>query len=99
MIDPTTREVARDLRQLEARVERERVELFKELNRRFDALDEAIARQADQRITREVYAADQRRFESELKMVRAELAQTRRLVVTSFLSVLAVAALAVALGF
>lgn len=97
-MEPTTAEIARDLKRLEQRVERERVELFKELNRRFDALDDAVARQSEQRITRDVYAADQRRFEAELRLVRAELAQVRKLVIGSFLSVLAVATLAVALG-
>ena len=97
-MEPTTAEIARDLRQLEARVERERVELFKELNRRFDALDDALARQTEERITRDVYCADQRRFESELRLVRDEIAQVRKLVIGSFLSVLTVAAVAVALG-
>lgn len=97
-MEPTTAEVARDLRQLEARVERERVELFKELNRRFDTIDEALARQTDERVTRDVYCADQRRFETELRLVRDEIAAIRKLVIGSFLSVLTVAAVAVAIG-
>ena len=97
-MEPTTAEVARDLKQLEARVDRERVELFKELNRRFDTIDEALARQTDERVTRDVYCADQRRFETELRLVRDEIAAIRKLVIGSFLSVLTVAAVAVALG-
>jgi len=44
--EPTPGEVARDVERLEERVTRERAELFKEMNRRFDVLEAALERHA-----------------------------------------------------
>jgi exonuclease VII large subunit len=90
IMDPTTAEIARDLKQLEARVERERAELIDEVRRGFADLRRAIDDQASQRITSDVYRADQRRQELEMKQLHAEVSQVRRLLVGSFLSVIAV---------
>lgn len=88
-MEPTTGEIARDLRQLEDRVERERSEMLKELRIGFADLRRAIEEQAAQRITRDVYEADQRRAELEMRQLRSEVANVRRLLISSFLAVIA----------
>ena len=88
-MDPTAAELARDLRQLEARVERERAELLDEVRRGFSDLRKAIDAQSSERITKDVYMADQRRFESELGQLRREVGSVRRLLIGSFLAVIA----------
>lgn len=90
-MDPTTAEIARDLRQLEARVDRERAELLEEVRRGFADLRKAIDAQSSERITKDVYVADQRRFEFELGELRKDVGALRRLVVGSFLAVIAAA--------
>jgi hypothetical protein len=90
-MEPTTSELARDLRQLEARVDRERAELLIEVRRGFSDLRQAIDAQSSERITKEVYQADQRRFESEISQLRAEVLSVRRLMVGSFIVVIAAA--------
>jgi len=97
-MEPTTAEIARDLRQLEAKVERDRTELIGEVRRGFDELRAAIDGQASQRITKDVYSADQRRSEIEMKQLRIELGNVRRLLIGSFLSVIAAGVVAMALG-
>ena len=92
-MDPTTAEIARDLRQLEARVDRERAELLEEVRRGFSSLQKAIDGQASERITKDVYLADQRRFENELGQLRRDVGSLRRLVMGSFLAVIAAAAI------
>jgi hypothetical protein len=88
-MEPTTAEIARDLRQLEARIERERTELLEEVRRGFVDLRNAIDAQSSERITRDVYMADQRRFESELGQLRREVMSVRKLLIGSFLAVIA----------
>jgi thermostable 8-oxoguanine DNA glycosylase len=88
-MEPTTAEIARDLRQLEARIERERTELLEEVRRGFVDLRNAIDAQSSERITRDVYMADQRRFESELSQLRREVMSVRKLLISSFLAVIA----------
>lgn len=88
-MDPTTGELARDLRQLEARMERERSELLTEVRRGFTDLRSAIDGQAAERITKDVYVADQRRFENEIGQLSREVGSVRRLIVGSFLTVIA----------
>lgn len=92
-VSPTTPELARDLRQLEARVDRERVELFKELNRRFDRIEATLEQQSTERITREVYASDQRRLESEMKALSREVNAVKRMFVGGLLTVIAASVL------
>lgn len=89
LMDPTAAELARDLRQLEARVERERAELLEEVRRGFTDLRAAIDGQSSERITKDVYMADQRRFESELGQLRREVMSVRKLLIGSFLAVIA----------
>jgi hypothetical protein len=89
MMEPTTAEIARDLRQLEARINRERTELLEEVRRGFVDLRNAIDAQSSERITRDVYMADQRRFESELGQLRREVMSVRKLLIGSFLAVIA----------
>ena len=88
-MEPTAAELARDLRQLEARMERERVEMLDELRRGFKDLKQAIDAQSSERITKDVYMADQRRFESELGQLRREVMSVRKLLIGSFLAVIA----------
>lgn len=88
-MSPTPDELARDVRQLEARVDRERVELFKELNRRFDRIEATLEQQSTERITKEVYAADQRRLESEMKALSREVNAVKRMFVGGLLTVIA----------
>ena len=88
-MEPTTAEIARDLRQLEARINRERTELLEEVRRGFVDLRNAIDAQSSERITRDVYMADQRRFESELGQLRREVMSVRKLLIGSFLAVIA----------
>jgi hypothetical protein len=90
-MDPTTAELARDLRQLEARVDRERAELLEEVRRGFADLRKAIDAQSSERITKDVYVADQRRFEFEIGQLRKDVGSLRRLVMGSFLAVIAAA--------
>lgn len=92
-MEPTTAEIARDLRQLEARVDRERAELLEEVRRGFAGLQKAIDGQSSERITKDVYVADQRRFEFELGQLRKDVGSLRKLVVGSFLAVIAAAAI------
>ena len=96
--EPTTAEIARDLRQLEGRIDRERAELLDEVRRGFADLRVAIDAQAQERITRDVYNADQRRLDLEIKNLRGDLAQMKRLVVGSFLAVIAAGAGATMMG-
>lgn len=91
-MEPTTSELARDLRQLEARVERERAELLEEVRRGFADIRKAIDGQSSERITRDVYLADQRRIELEMSQLRQEFAGLRKIVIGSFLTVIAAAA-------
>ena len=91
-MEPTTAEIARDLRQLEARVDRERAELLEEVRRGFADIRKAIDAQSSERITKDVYVADQRRFEFELGQLRRDVGSLRKLVVGSFLAVIAAAA-------
>lgn len=98
MLDVTTAELARGLAQLEDRVERERAEVLDEVRRGFAQLNQAIRDQSSERITREVYTADQKRFELELKRVHHEISVLRRIVIGSFLAVLAVAGATQLLG-
>ena len=97
-MEPTTAEIARDLKQLEARVERERAELIDEVRRGFADLRRAIDDQASQRITRDVYRADQRRQELEMKNLHREVSQTRWIVIGSFLAVISVGIAMMMLG-
>jgi succinate dehydrogenase/fumarate reductase flavoprotein subunit len=101
MSEPSTAELARDLRQLEARVDRERTELLSELRRGFSELRSAIDAQSAERITREVYTSDQRRFETEMSQLREDFRQLRddvhtmkRWLVYSMLGVIVVAVVA-----
>lgn len=87
-MEPTTSEIARDLRQLEQRVERERVELMAEVRRGFSELRTAIDAQSAERITRDVYQADQKRFESEIQSLRRDVHSMRRTVIGSFFTVI-----------
>lgn len=89
-MEPTTSELARDLRQLEARVDRERAELLDEVRRGFASVTSAIDAQSLERITKDVYRADQRRIELEVAQLRREVFSIRRLLVGSFLAVMAV---------
>jgi hypothetical protein len=91
MPDPTPSELARDLAQLEARVTRERQELLTELRQGFADVRRAIEAQADQRISRDVYEADQRRMDSEMSNLREEIGKIRRLVIVSPVAVVATA--------
>ena len=95
MTEPTAAEVARDLEQLADRVTRERVELFREMNRRFDTLEAALERHAVARITVDRYDADQLRLNSEMGTLRDEVTKIRKLVVLSPVAVI-VAAIALA---
>lgn len=85
----TTAEVARDLRQLEERIDRERAEMLAEVRNGFAQLNNAIMAQSSERITKDVYSADQKRFEAEIKRVYHELNTLRKIVIGSFLSVIA----------
>ena len=89
LMEPTTAEIARDLRQLEARVERERAELLDEVRRGFEQVKNAIDAQSSERITRDVYRADQRRFELEMASLRKDVAAMKRMFVGGFLAVIA----------
>ena len=91
-MEPTTAEIARDLRQLEARVERERAELLDEVRRGFSELKVAIDAQSSERITRDVYLADQRRFEAEMASLRRDVHAFKRIFVGGLLSVIAASA-------
>jgi len=91
MPDPTASELARDLAQLEARVTRERQELLTELRQGFADVRRAIEAQADQRISRDVYEADQRRMDSEMSNLREEIGKIRRLGIVSPVAVVATA--------
>lgn len=91
MPDPTPSELARDLAQLEARVTRERQELLAELRQGFADVRRAIEAQADQRISRDVYEADQRRLDSEITNIRDEVSKIRKLVIVSPVAVVATA--------
>lgn len=91
MPDPSPSELARDLAQLEARVTRERQELLLELRHGFADLRKAIDAQADLRITREVYEADQRRLDLEIANLRDEVGKIRRLVIVSPVAVIGAA--------
>jgi len=93
--EPTAAEVARDLEQLADRVTRERVELFREMNRRFDTLEAALERHAIARISVDRYDADQLRLNNEMSTLRDEVTKIRKLVVLSPVAVI-VAALALA---
>jgi len=93
--EPTAAEVARDLEQLADRVTRERVELFREMNRRFDTLEAALERHAVARISVDRYDADQLRLNSEMGTLRDEVTKIRKLVVLSPVAVI-VAAIALA---
>ena len=95
MTEPTAAEVARDLEQLADRVTRERVELFREMNRRFDTLEAALERHAVARISVDRYDADQLRLNSEMGTLRDEVTKIRKLVVLSPVAVI-VAAIALA---
>lgn len=97
-MEPTTAELARDLLQLEARVDRERVELLDEVRRGFADVKRAISDESSRRITVEAYNADQRRLDLEIKNLRADLHSMRRLVVGSFLAVIAAGAGATLMG-
>ena len=81
--EPTPGEIARDLERLEERVTRERAELFKEMNRRFDVLEAALERHAVGRISRDRYEADQQRHEAALRTVERDMgrlfAETKRM--------------------
>lgn len=88
-MEPTTAEIARDLRQLEQRVERERLELLDEVRRGFTDIRNAIEAQSSERITKDVYRADQRRHESEIGQLRRDVASMRRVFVGGFLTVIA----------
>jgi predicted phage gp36 major capsid-like protein len=88
-MEPTTAEIARDLRQLEARIDRERVELLDEVRRGFANLKTAIDNQSAERITKDVYRAEQRRFEADLASLRKDVAMIKRMFVGGFLSVIA----------
>lgn len=94
----TISEVARGLAHLEDRIDRERGELLIEVRAGFDKLNKSIEAQSAERITKEVYTADQKRFELELKAVHREIASLRKLVVGSFLAVIAVAGLLTIFG-
>lgn len=98
MLDVTTAELARGLAQLEDRIERERSEMLTEVRNGFAQLNAAITAQSSERITKDVYTADQKRFELELRRVHHELAVLRRIVVGSFLVVIAVGVLAQLFG-
>lgn len=82
MTEPTAGEVARDLERLEERVTRERIELFMEMNRRFDSLEAALERHAMNRISSDRYNADQRRNDAALQTLERDLgrlfAETKR---------------------
>ena len=88
-MEPTTAEIARDLRQLEERVARERAELLEELRRGFGELRLAIEAQSSERITKDVYRADQRRFEAEMTSLRRDVSAVKRTFVSGFLTVIA----------
>lgn len=87
--EPTVSEVVRDLQSLEQRVDRERRELLDEVRAGFAMLQTAIEAQSAERITKEVYSADQRRFEAELLSLRNEVSSMRRVFVGGFLTVIA----------
>lgn len=91
MPDPSPSELARDLAQLEARVTRERQELLNELRQGFADLRKAIDGQSQQRISREVYEADQRRLDTEMSNLRDEVSKIRKLVIVSPVAVIATA--------
>lgn len=91
MPDPSPSELARDLAQLEARVTRERQELLIELRQGFADVRKAIDAQAEQRISREVYEADQRRLDAEMGNLRDEVGKIRKLVIVSPVAVIATA--------
>ena len=88
-MEPTTAEIARDLRQLEGRIDRERAELLEEVRRGFVDLRSAIDAQSSERITKDVYRADQRRHEAEIGQLRRDVAAMRRVFVSGFLTVIA----------
>lgn len=98
MLDVTTAELARGLAQLEDRIERERSEMLTEVRNGFAQLNAAITAQSSERITKDVYTADQKRFELELKRVHHELSVLRRVVIGSFLVVIAVGVIAQLFG-
>jgi len=91
MPDPSPSELARDLAQLEARVTRERQELLTELRQGFADVRRAIEAQSEQRISRDVYEADQRRLDSDIANIREEVSKIRRLVIVSPVAVIATA--------
>ena len=91
MPDPSPSELARDLAQLEARVTRERQELMHELRQGFAEVRRAIDAQSEQRISREVYDADQRRLDTEMSNLRDEVGKIRKLVIVSPVAVIATA--------
>ena len=88
-MEPTTAELARDLRQLEARIDRERLELLDEVRRGFADVKNAIDAQSSERITKDVYRADQRRIESEMASLRKDVGVMKRMFVGGFLTVIA----------
>lgn len=98
MLDVTTAELARGLAQLEDRIERERSEMLTEVRNGFAQLNAAITAQSSERITKDVYTADQKRFELELKRVHHEIAVLRRIIIGSFLAVVAVGVVAQMFG-
>ena len=98
MLDVTTSELARNLAQLEDRIDRERTEMLTEVRNGFAQLNAAITAQSSERITKDVYTADQKRFELELKRVHHEIAVLRRIVIGSFLAVVAVGGMTQLMG-
>jgi len=91
MPDPSPSELARDLAQLEARVTRERQELLTELRQGFADVRRAIEQQSENRISRDVYEADQRRLDHEMGNLRDEVGKIRKLVIVSPVAVIATA--------
>jgi exonuclease VII large subunit len=91
MPDPSPSELARDLAQLEARVTRERQELLTELRQGFADVRRAIEQQSENRISRDVYEADQRRLDHEMGNLRDEIGKIRKLVIVSPVAVIATA--------
>jgi hypothetical protein len=93
MDEPSNSELSRHLEQLEERITRERQEVLTEIRVGFDDVQSAIREQNASGVSRQVYEADQRRLDVELTQLRAEVGAVRRLLVFSFLSVIAVATL------
>lgn len=92
-MEPTTAEIARDLRQLEARVDRERAELLDEVRRGFTDVKNAIDAQSSERITKDVYRADQRRFELEMTSLRKDVIAMKKMFVGGLLTVITASAM------